>query len=513
MATFSTSGGYDYQFVDTPLDMFLCKICDLPSKEPQLSVCCGHTFCKSCLDGLCKTFTSLFSTVIVCPMCRSEDFSTVANKQNERAIKNLRVFCANKDKGCGWEGEVNDIGGHLGNSDGCQFEEMKCSNDCGLMLQRQHLPSHVDNECPCREVHCQYCSAAGQHQFIMGEHVDECAKVPLPCPNNCEVDSILREDMAVHRTTCPLEEIECPNDCGKIVHRQYLADHITTECPCREVNCQHCQISGKYHLIEGQHKEECPKFPTCCPNKCGADSIPRENMEDHRQECPLEVIECEYYSMGCHVSIARKDQHMHEKEKVEEHLQLTKCKLMDATGNYETKISELKSALQENQVLMKLLLGKWLIQLNAKALRLSSGDQVLPVIVRMSEYTKKKEDNVDWYSNPFYTHKEGYKIQLNVVPNGYDIAKGTHLSVYLYLMKGPYDDKLRWPLEETFKVTLLNQSSDTSHHSVIRSVDDGNRVIDLDATDVWRQPRFFTILLHHSQYLQNDSLFFEVSKM
>ena len=68
-------GGYDYQFVDTPSDMLLCKICHFPSKEPHLSVCCGHTFCKSCLDGIKqrKPF-HLFPKVVACPMCRCEGF-------------------------------------------------------------------------------------------------------------------------------------------------------------------------------------------------------------------------------------------------------------------------------------------------------------------------------------------------------------------------------------------------------------------------------------------------------
>ena len=310
--TYDDRGGYDYQFVEKPSDELLCKICHLPSKEPHLSVCCGHTFCKSCLDGIKPC---MFSEVVTCPMCRYENFSTVANKQNERIIKNLHVYCTNKDKGCDWQGEVNEITGHLGNSSGCQFEEVKCSNDCGKMLQRRHLSSHVDNDCPCREVHCQYCNIAGQHQFIMGEHVNQCAKVPLPCPNNCGVDSILREDMAVHKTTCPFEEMECPNDCGKVLQRQFMTSHVEMECPRREVNCQYCQLSGEHQSIESQHKEECPKLPICCPNECEAGWIPREDMEDHKLRCPLEVIECEYYSMGCYVTMMRKDQHTHVKRK------------------------------------------------------------------------------------------------------------------------------------------------------------------------------------------------------
>jgi len=74
---------------------------------------------------------------VQCPMCQccSNDFKTFLNKQNERAIENLHILCTNKNKGCDWQGEVNDITGHIENNSGCQLEEVKCSNDCGLLLQ------------------------------------------------------------------------------------------------------------------------------------------------------------------------------------------------------------------------------------------------------------------------------------------------------------------------------------------------------------------------------------------
>ena len=330
------------------------------------------------------------------------------------------------------------------------------------------------------------------------------------------MEDILREDMGTHKTTCPLEEIECPNDCDKVLQRQSMGSHVETECPHRQIDCQYCQLSGEYHLIEGQHKEECPKLPMCCPNECDAGNIPREDMEDHKKECPLEVVECEYYSMGCLDIVVRKDQHVHEKEKMEEHLLLTKSKLIDMKTEHESKLNDLESVLQQrhakikelelelqqnraklsyleskaekshakveselrqNHAVMKLLFGEWTMQLITRAVQLSSGDQVLPVIVRMSEYTQKKENNVDWYSDTFFTHLEGYKIRLNVVPNGYNKVKDTHLSVYLYLMSGPHDHQLPWPLKGKFKVTLLNQSSDTDHHSVAHYITGANQVM------------------------------------
>ena len=67
-------GGYVNNFVDTPHDHFICKICRLPSRDSYLSVCCGHLFCKSCLDSTVMTASS------VCPICRVENFETFPNK-------------------------------------------------------------------------------------------------------------------------------------------------------------------------------------------------------------------------------------------------------------------------------------------------------------------------------------------------------------------------------------------------------------------------------------------------
>ena len=137
-------------------------ICQLPSIDPYLSVCCGHLFCKSCLENAKKAAAIATSN---CPMCRSEDFVTFPNKQIDRVVRNLHVYCTNKEKGCKWQGEVYYIGDHLGRSDGCDFEDVQCSSKCGEIVQREYLVSHMEAECPASivvlpasiVVSCQYC--------------------------------------------------------------------------------------------------------------------------------------------------------------------------------------------------------------------------------------------------------------------------------------------------------------------------------------------------------------------
>ena len=207
IATPNNNGGYYYSFVNTPHDRYICDICHLPSRDPCLSECCGHVFCKSCLDNIKKA--AAISNA--CPVCHDKDFLMIRNKQADQEIKSLHVYCTNKEKGCEyeWQGELNDINDHLGNSKGCQFEEVKCSNECGKMIERRYLTGHVETECPRHKVNCQYCHDTGEHQFIKGQHKEECPKLPLPCPNNCEVGSVPHEDMEAHRKECPLEMIQC----------------------------------------------------------------------------------------------------------------------------------------------------------------------------------------------------------------------------------------------------------------------------------------------------------------
>ena len=442
-------GGYDYSFVNTPPDELVCKICHLPSREPYLSVCCGHTFCKTCLDDAKQAVLVDEEVKNSCPMCRKQDFTTFPNKQNERAVKSLHVFCTNKDKGCDWQGELNNIVGHLANSDGCPLEEVTCINECGLSLQRQNLSKHVDIECPRSKVTCQYCNIVGERQFITGKHhEEECPKFPLPCPNKCEINTIPRENMKVHRAQCPLEIIQC--ECNLSLQRQLLSKHVDTECPRSKVTCQYCNTIGERQFINGQHhKEECSKFPLSCPNNCKVGTVLRENMEAHRAKCPLEVIQCEYYEIGCKVSMARKDVVKHNKEEVENHLSrmkseylhtketvtTTKNKLADA----EKRIRELKSSMECRIQVVENMMFKHVWHTTLEERVISQHTRV-PVTLKMSDYSKKKKHNSDWCSDTFSWELSLFdqypELKLQVAPAGYRGSKGTHLSVQLYLVKG-----------------------------------------------------------------------------
>ena len=81
----------------------------------------------------------------------------------------------------------------------------------------------------------------------------------------------------------------------------------------------------------------------------------------------------------------------------------------------------------------------------------------------MTNYTKHKLSGDSWYSPPFYTGPCGYKLQLRVDADGSSTAKGTRVSVCVYLMKGENDDCLGWPFKGSVSVKLLNWIEDKNH--------------------------------------------------
>ena len=135
------AGAYEYDFLSTLLDQIVCKICQCPSRDPYLSICCGHVFFKTCIDKVKRASSSNLSSA-ACPMCHNEEFPTVLNKQIDREVKSLMVLCTNKQKGCMWKGEVRAVESH---TNSCSLEMVRCEYynvGCKAKVCRKDLKQH-----------------------------------------------------------------------------------------------------------------------------------------------------------------------------------------------------------------------------------------------------------------------------------------------------------------------------------------------------------------------------------
>nr|XP_015222735.1 PREDICTED: TNF receptor-associated factor 1-like isoform X1 [Lepisosteus oculatus] len=62
-------------------------------------------------------------------------------------------------------------------------------------------------------------------------------------------------------------------------------------------------------------------------------------------------------------------------------------------------------------------------------------------------------------SDDFYTNTYGYRLKARLYLNGNEQGKGTHLSLYLMILKGDFDSLLQWPFSEMVKISIINQGN------------------------------------------------------
>ncbi len=138
-------------------------------------------------------------------------------------------------------------------------------------------------------------------------------------------------------------------------------------------------------------------------------------------------------------------------------------------------------------------------------------------ILIMTNFQQHKRDGNWWYSPPVYTHPWGYKICLGVCAGGY--GNNSHVSVFVYLMRGEHDDHLTWPFRGTITFQLLDQTGAGNHKFHQCVYDDSVEPKNCEqvrygerANSGWGAPSLIAHNALKTQYLnRDDCLRFQVS--
>ena len=85
------------------------------------------------------------------------------------------------------------------------------------------------------------------------------------------------------------------------------------------------------------------------------------------------------------------------------------------------------------------------------------------LIWKVDEFERRRKEAMEGvtlslYSTPFFTSRHGYKMCARAYLNGDGLGKGTHLSFFFVIMRGPYDALLPWPFRQKVTLTLINQA-------------------------------------------------------
>ena len=138
----------------------------------------------------------------------------------------------------------------------------------------------------------------------------------------------------------------------------------------------------------------------------------------------------------------------------------------------------------------------------------------------LTEFSKRKQFNNRYYSPPFYTHPQGYKLCIEVYANGFGDGKGTCVSIFATLMQGEHDQHLQWPFTGEFIIELLNWREDKGHDKRTLPIDSSDGYVRVTQGTYGASVGYHEFISHSSlpynsttntEYLQDESLRLRVS--
>ena len=134
-----------------------------------------------------------------------------------------------------------------------------------------------------------------------------------------------------------------------------------------------------------------------------------------------------------------------------------------------------------------------------------------PLVFKVDGYSSMKCNGETFSSRSFFTSPRGYKMNVKIYPDGEGEGKGGHVSVYVFILEGPYDRNLSWPFAGIVKLELLNQLSDKHHYSENLTI---LKKADIQVGD----GRGFPFFIRHAKlqcqdehFLVDDTFYFRVS--
>ena len=554
-----------YSFVTEPPKSRFCPICSELLTEPYLGSC-GHHVCQQCRTRL------LADGKKECPECRKPDILSSArfNKLLQREINDLKVRCKHHREGCRWTGEVRDLQSHLDpDKRRCGYILLPCSFGCGERILSGAMREHRKSSCTKRQMSCQYCSSySSSYDIVTAKHLPICLQAPVTCPNNCKKEGLKRKQFQAHIDECPLQVISCPftsAGCTVKLPRNEMEKHEDTAMR------QHLR------LVKLQLKQEpsTPPAATVSPPFL-YNQAPMEFIISDFSEKKKEWICSPFYThnsgykfrlqvypngnsvgSGSHMSVyaqLMRGEYDNELEwpfggdiRVEllnwkedkNHYSGTIpfSRYYDPNGTNTSRVvnRETSTSLGSPQFISHtdLVPTTNTVYLSDDCLKLRVSAAVYsPLLLPLtpawqdslsttkfgiqftiSEYSKRKQFNNQYYSPPFTTSPQGYTLCLKVFTNGDGSGKGSHLSIFAHIMKGQHDDRLQWPFTGTIIIELLNWLENKRHFKGTLSIDTDDKFVRVTEGEYGSVTGYARFVPHSSlnsstntQYLYQDCI-------
>ena len=498
-----TSGGYDCEFVEKPPNVIEteCSICLHILRIPKIIDCCGHNFCSTCIDRIAQGGNC-------CPLCNEEVYTLVRNKGLERSLNELDVKCSYFSKGCAWTGKLGQFTSHISGGKSramCGFIEVKCQHKCGDYFERRSLKQHEEDECSKRPFSCDYCREySSTFENIVSNHYSVCPSYPLPCPNNCDLPhAILRKDLASHvGNDCPLTVVDCDfhyAGCAVRLPRKDMPDHL------RE-NITHLSLMAAKLMEKDKQIATVTAIATVTSDLVRKQDILEKDNKALRQEVSAlrEQVKCFNKKQACSTR----------------NIQSMTDRLQHSVKSFRREFAA-STIEQRKELHVKIDSIDNKVEQNCKGIASLCFHTGLPpcdfFMINFSDLKKRKDE---WFSESFYTHPKGYKMCVKAYASGFGTGKDTHLSLYIFLMRGEFDDHLKWPFRGKLTIRLVNQSGGEGHRQSILVFDgltpdhaSARVTVGEKAIEGWGYQQVIAHHLLKPYYLHNDQLHFRITNI
>ena len=488
-------GGYDCQLVHPPPAHLQteCSVCLQILREPCIVSCCGHKFCRECIESVCEAGKD-------CPLCNGPDFSYMAEHSLNRTLLDLDVFCSAKSEGCTWTGKLRDIESHLNRFysikdqlSGCFFLEVTCIHPgCGAIMQRQLMDAHQTSECMKRPHTCEHCQAyTATYEIVTENHYSVCEKFPVHCPNGCPVFPIER---------CRVEQ-HLRNECSRVM----------VECPFLYAGCEV--------------------------------ALPRRDMQEHARDVSAHFPMLTTITQRLVYENARLQSRVtkleEEKEERERFMMKRLFQLTHACCVSHHFICHTQQKSEGGPFTVNTTIGSFVMDIAVTGDMVSKTFEtemrsmyfaVLPYEFKMENFLNYAKGGPFEYSPVFYTHSLGYRFRVKVVRTEYSklLSLDAFTSVYVEILASPFDDRLNWPFKGSISIAVVNQLDDCNHFETSVCFCDvtyeGKQRIRPERgapVSVGLRPFIYHKDLRnrcrkdgrHTQYLQNGTLQFRITKI
>ena len=251
------------------------------------------------------------------------------------------------------------------------------------------------------------------------------------------------------RDGCGYEEEECKYQCGGCFQRRLLEEHENDKCPMRPFELQFHSLTRKLEAENQQLREELVvvKNEFQAENQQFKEELVVVKQKLHKFETENQDLREESKQMKREIEQLTQShaELMRRIEKISQE-QMSNEELFQDTLKQEKVLEKETKALESKCVLLE-----------------TSINPTPPFYFTIHNFEHYKKNELCWHSLPFYSHSGGYKLKTQVYPNGVGTCRGTHVSVFVAVMRGEYDDQLKWPFTGEVTVRLINIEENAGH--------------------------------------------------